>query len=524
MPENYSVKQFNLKNSTYYFWLFILIHTFIWTLGPALLRPTIPHDTLEGITWGLQWQLGYNKHPFLAAWLCAGVTQLFGTTGWPVYLLAQLAVSTTFIAVWKLAQQILPLMHALIATLLLEGVLFYNINSFNFTPDTLQSPLWALLSLFFYQALVKQNLGNWIYTALFAALCVCTKYQVALLLIPMLLLCIINPLARKSFTKPGIYCGLLAFLLLLMPHIIWLYHHHFISLTYATKISSDYTQNKTILSHFSHPIGFFVNSIIDVAGLFILLWPFYNTNKARMELDSFKWQFLLIIGLGPLILSFILCLFTGDYFPPRWSTPYFFALGILTMAYLKPSLSKRNVQLFTVTLILFSSLLFITRMSTLILYPRPNSDAFLPNKQIALSLSKLWHEHYPTLLPFLAGSHYLVTGIIPYMADKPIPYLSWEAEDSAWINEQALYQQGGLFIWDAGGYYTWDKQSKEHTHLPESVLKHFPTLKLEPDYIFYRISDNQPIVIGVAILPPDSVISSKNKGYFNQNTNNKSYD
>lgn len=144
MPGNYSIETFSLKNTRYYFWLFILLHTIIWTIGPALLRPTIPHDTLEGITWGLQWQWGYNKHPFLAAWLSAGITQFFNTTGWPVYLLAQLAVSTTFFAVWKLAKLILPHTHALIAALILEGVLFYNINSFNFTPDTLQVALSIL--------------------------------------------------------------------------------------------------------------------------------------------------------------------------------------------------------------------------------------------------------------------------------------------------------------------------------------------------------------------------------------------
>lgn len=503
MPELYPAETYSLKNTTYYFWLFILVHTLIWTLGPSLFKPTAPHDTLEGITWGLQWQLGYNKHPFLTAWLCAGVTRLFGAVGWPVYLLAQLAVSTTFIAVWKLAQHILPLMHALIATLVLEGVLFYNINSFNFTPDTLQSPLWALLSLFFYQALIKQNLSNWLYTALFAALCVCTKYQVALLLLPMFLFCLFNPLARQSFKKPQIYCSLIIFLLLITPHLIWLYQHHFITMTYATEISSDYTQNKTLFTHFTNPLGFFINSLIDVAGLFILLWPFYKKNKIQPQtrINSFQWQFLIFIGLGPLILSFLLCCLTGDYFPPRWSTPYFFSLGILAISYLKPSLSKTQLIQFVITLVLFSCLLFFTRMSTLIFFPRKNSDAFLPNQQIALSLSKLWQEQYHTPLPYLAGSHYLVTGVIPYMADRPIPYLSWDPEDSSWINEKELHRQGGLFIWDEGGNYTWDKQSKLHTQLPKSVLERFPKLKKVPNYIFYSLSDNQPIVIGVAILP-----------------------
>lgn len=505
MPEHYSIASFTLKKTTYYFWLFIILHTLIWTLGPATLRPTIPHDTLEGITWGFQWQLGYNKHPFLTAWLCAGVTRLFGITGWPVYLLAQLAVASTFIAVWNLAKQIFSSSHALIATLLLEGVLFYNINSFNFTPDTLQSPLWAMLSLFFYQALTRQTLINWLLTALFAALCVCTKYQIAVLFLPMLLLCFINPVARKSFSKPGLYFALVAFLLLITPHIYWLFQHHFISLTYAAGISADYTEDKGWLNHVAHPLGFLINSLIDIAGVFILLWPFYRRHKAQIHLDLLQIHFLIFLGIGPLILTFLLCGISGDYFPPRWSTPYFFMIGMLSMGYLKPVLTRKKLKQFSITLVLFSVLLFLVKMSTITLFPRAKSDAFLPNQEIALTLSKVWADRFHTQLPFLAGSHYLVANVLPYMPQSPVPYLSWELEDSLWMaNETTLHQQGGLFIWDENGYYAWDKHSKSTTHLPLSVQKRFPKLIIMPNYTFYRLSDNQPIVIGVAILPPES--------------------
>ncbi len=257
-----------------FFGLFISLHTLLWTVGPALTRLSLPHDTLESITWGLQWQLGYHKHPFLTAWLCAGVSQLFATVGWPVYLLAQLAVTVTFIAVWQLAKRLLPSWHALIATLLIEGVLFYNINSDNLTPDTMQSPLWALLSLFFYQALTTQKIWPWLLTALCAALSVCTKYQVVVLLLPMLFFCCINREARASFSKPGIYLAIFTFILLIGPHLWWLAHHHFISLTYAQQSAAYYTHEKTWFSHVQQPFVFLRNSLCNIIGVFILLWPF----------------------------------------------------------------------------------------------------------------------------------------------------------------------------------------------------------------------------------------------------------
>lgn len=502
MSTNHINHTAKLNTINSFFWLFILIHTLLWTLGPALARHSVPHDAMEGISWGTQWQLGYYKHPFFTAWLCAGVTRLFATVGWPVYLLAQIAVSLTFIAAWQLAKKLLPPVHAFIAALLLEGVLFYNLNSFNITPDTLQSPLWAFLALFFYQALTTEKLIYWLATGLFAALCLCTKYQIVVLLFPMFLFCLINPTARQCFYKKGIYCALLTLLVCISPHVIWLYHNEFITLTYAKQVSSEYTQNKTALNHLSYPLKFIINGFIDVIGLFILCWPFLKANSIKLNMGRFNWHFLISIGLAPFALSVFLCALSGDYFPPRWATPYFFALGIIVTAYLKPDISQRIMRQFLVSLTLLSLLLFSLRIITMTIAPRPASDAFLPNKEIALSLTQLWHDHYHTPLPYIAGSNYLVALVAPYITDQPKPYFNWSLKQSPWIKEQQLQKAGALFVWDIGGNYAWDQESKKYTALPPAVLKHYPALEIMPELIFYRHADKQPVKIGVALLPP----------------------
>lgn len=490
----------------FYFWLFLFLHTVLWTIGPLLARHSLPHDVLEGITWGLQGQLGYHKHPFLTAWLCAGISQLLGAVDWPVYFLAQLSVAITFWAVWQLAKKLLGPKQALIAALVLEGVLFYNINSFNLTPDTMQSPLWALLSLFFYQALSRQKIHYWLLTGLLAALCVCTKYQVAVLLLPMFLLCVIHPVARLSFKQSGIYWGLAIFLFVITPHLIWLYQHHFITVVYAQQVSKEYTHQLSFFNHISYPIRLIINLLINISGMFFLLWPFYSklysAKQDKPILSTFQWHVLCTLAFGPLVLTLGLCMLSGDYFPPRWLTPYCSLYGIIAIAYLNPILTSKRMYYFACTLILFSILLFGARISSLTLFPRTESDAFLPNKEIALALSKLWHQDHNISLPYLAGSNYLVSSVLPYMPDKPQPYLSWSQEESPWIEEQQLNQKGGLFIWDEGQNYTWDKDSQTYSTLPEGILMRFPTLHLLPHYIFYRSSDQHPIVIGVALLEP----------------------
>lgn len=490
------------KNDQWYFWLFLIIHTLVWTLIPTLMRPTVTHDTLEGITWGLHWQLGYSKHPFLTAWLCAAVTQLFGFVGWPVYLAAQLVVSTTFFAVWKLAKFFIPATQAVIAALALDGVLFYNINSYNLTPDSLQSPLWALLALFFYQALNTQKMRYWIFSGITAALCFCTKYQALLLFLPMLTLCIINPKARESFKKPGFYCSLVSFSILITPHIIWLFHHQFISLDYAINAPASYTPDKNFMDHLILPVRFLLNNAISVLGLFVLFWPFYSSKKASFTVNNFQWSFLICLGLGPLFLTFMLCIITGDNFVTRWSTPYYFALGIIVLAYLKPEVSKKEGFQFIIGLIIFSSTLALSKIASLSFNLRPNSDAFLPNQFIAETLSQIWHEHYSNSPTFLAGSNYLVTGITPYMPGKVQTYINWNLAMSPWIDEKQMNKKGAIFIWDVGINYNWDQESIKNALVTSDIIERFPRLIMLNNVTFYRLSNHKPVVISIGLLPP----------------------
>ncbi|PJD94842.1 MAG: hypothetical protein CK426_01180 [Legionella sp.] len=486
----------------YFFWSFLFLHVICWTLGSYLTRPSLPHDTLESITWGLQWQLGYYKHPSLTAWLCAGVFQLSHGADWSIYLLAQLLVVTTFIAMWRLAKQLYSPAQAFLASLLLEGILFYNINSFNLTPDTLQSPLWALTILFFYHALIKQELTDWLLTACFAALSFWTKYQIVFLLIPMLLLCLIDSQAKISLKKPAFYSALCLFFLLISPHLIWLYQHDFISLDYAFNASEEYTKPFAVLGHLYYPLLFLANQLFHCTGAFILLWPFYKIRSQTALLTAFQWRFILILGFGPLVLTLLSGLICGTYFPPRWATPYFSLFGIILIGCFKPQLTRKSTILFFISFIVFSSLLFSIRMAHLVFMPRAHNDAFLPHQSMARSLNQLWHTYYKAPLPYLAGSNYLVALLTPYMPDKPHPYLSWSNKDNPWLDEALLRQKGALFVWDEGENYAWDKNGRTFAHLTALITGRFPELITLPQQTFYRLHYGLPIVIGVALLPP----------------------
>ena len=50
----------------------------VWTALPALLYPNLPLDLIEALTYGREWQLGYDKLPPLPWWLVEIVHRLIG--------------------------------------------------------------------------------------------------------------------------------------------------------------------------------------------------------------------------------------------------------------------------------------------------------------------------------------------------------------------------------------------------------------------------------------------------------------
>src|SRR6201993_534312 len=78
---------------------FLALHFAVWTLLPTLLYANLPLDLIEALTYGREWQLGYDKLPPLPWWLVEAMYRLFGVDA-AYYALAQAAVIIAFAAVF----------------------------------------------------------------------------------------------------------------------------------------------------------------------------------------------------------------------------------------------------------------------------------------------------------------------------------------------------------------------------------------------------------------------------------------
>src|SRR6476660_240900 len=208
------------------------LHLVVWTLLPILPYPNLPLDVAEDLALGKEWQLGYWKHPPLP-WLIADL--LYRATGSinSVYVLGPLSAALCFYGVFLLAREVTDGRRALIAVFVLEGIHFYNFSVVKFAHNQLQLPFWAFTGLFFYRALARGRLFDWVFAGVFLAGAFWSKYAAFVLAATLGLFLLFDPRARRAWRTPGPYVMALAFAIVIAPNFGWLVQHDFLPFHYV---------------------------------------------------------------------------------------------------------------------------------------------------------------------------------------------------------------------------------------------------------------------------------------------------
>ena len=117
------------------FYCFVLCWFLFWSILPLIALDNEFIDALENIVWGRHFQFGYDKNPYLGAWIGHGAWLLTGRSLWVNSFLSQIFVLTGFCTVYALAKKILTPSLALLSVLALAAINFYGIKSVEFCDD-----------------------------------------------------------------------------------------------------------------------------------------------------------------------------------------------------------------------------------------------------------------------------------------------------------------------------------------------------------------------------------------------------
>ena len=100
------------------------------------------------------------------------------------------------------------------------------------------------------------------------------------------------------------------FLVLLVPHFIWLYNNEFISIFYGLKRTG--LEESVLLDHAKYPLIFLAKQIGILIPFFFLVFLLTKKFKFKFNFKDKKLLFLFFINLVPIALMFATSLFTGS--------------------------------------------------------------------------------------------------------------------------------------------------------------------------------------------------------------------
>ncbi len=216
-------------------WLavFLVFTVVLWSLQSAFLKNILSLDTVESVCWGAQMQLGYYKHPPLAAWIAYVASLLTFHSDWILYFLNHACLAVGAWYVYLLAGCFFDKRRAAASALLLYFLHYYNPSPAVFCPNPIQVCLQPVMAYCFYMAIRDGRWKHWLLLGLFSGLAFLGKYSAGLLLMAMFIGMCFHKNARKRFFEAGPWGAFAVFCIVVSPHIVWLVQHDFICLKYV---------------------------------------------------------------------------------------------------------------------------------------------------------------------------------------------------------------------------------------------------------------------------------------------------
>ena len=410
------------RNINNIFFIFALSHLIIWTIVPSITNNNLPLDTIETLAWGSNLDWGFDKHPPMSAFFIEVFYKMFGSQDWAYYLLSQIFVLIAFYYVFKFASEILKNINlALISILLIESIYFYNFTSPEFNVNVCQLPFWSLVVYYSWRIYSSKNikLSDCFLVGIFAAIGFLSKYLFIYLLISIDLLFIYLIFLKKTKKFDFKYLITLeVFLVLLIPHLIWLNNNDFVSIFYGLKRTG--LEESVILDHIKYPLIFLYKQIGILIPFFFLVFLITKKIYFKFNLNDQKLLFLIFINLVPLILIFTTSLVTGSKIRTMWMTPFYLFFGVFIVYLLKSRINFKQINSF---LMGFLFLFFLSPMVyAYISISQSDKRTDYPGKEIALKTQIIWDQDFDKEIQFVTGDEWKAGNLSYHLKSRP----KWE--------------------------------------------------------------------------------------------------
>jgi 4-amino-4-deoxy-L-arabinose transferase-like glycosyltransferase len=387
-----------------------------------LTNQNLPLDTIEALAWGSNLDWGFNKHPPMSAFFPEVFFQIFGSQDWAYYLLSQIFVLTSFYYVFKFSKEFFNNdLLGLISVLLIESIYFYNFTSPEFNVNVCQLPFWSLTVYFSWRIYNSKEIkfSDCFLVGLFAAFGFLSKYLFVYLLVSIDLLFIYLIFIKREKKFDFKYLITVeVFLIVLVPHLIWLNNNEFITVIYG--LARTGLEQSSLIDHIKFPLIFLIKQIGLLIPFLILVLLLIKKIKFKFNFKDKKLLFLLAINIFPILLMLLTSVITGSKIRTMWMTPFYLFFGTLFVYIFQAQINFKKLKPFTLG---FIFLFFLS--PTLYAYVSISKDdkrTDYPGKEIAIKTQYAWDQQFKSKINVVYGNEWNAGNLSYHLKSRPV----WE--------------------------------------------------------------------------------------------------
>ena len=412
----------NNKNINNVFYIFVTVHLIFWTLIPSLTNHNLPLDTIEALAWGSNLDWGFNKHPPMSAFVPEVLYQIFGPQDWVYYLLSQIFVIISFYYVFKFSNDIFKnKLLGLISVLSIEAIYFYNFTTPEFNVNICQLPFWSLTVYYSWKIYSGKGIkfSDCFLVGLFAAFGFLSKYLFIYLLVSIDLLFIYLIFFKKEKKFDFKYLITIeVFLVVLVPHLIWLFNNDFITITYG--LARTGLEQSILLDHIKYPLIFLLKQTGILIPFFILIWLLVKKINFKINLKDKNLLFLIAINILPIILMLLTSLITGSKIRTMWMTPFYLFFGSLFVYLFQAQINIKKLKPFVIGFVFFFFL--SPGLYTYVSISNEDKRTDYMGKEIAAKTQYAWDQQFDTKINVVLGDEWNAGNLSYHLKSRPV----WE--------------------------------------------------------------------------------------------------
>ena len=478
--------------------VFLMVHALVWTALPALIYYNLPLDVIEAMTYGREWQIGYDKLPPLPWFLGEVAFRLTGHDA-SLYALSQAAVILAFVAVWMTARPVVGTAGALAALLMIDGMHYFNMSAVKFNHNVIEMPLWALAGFAFHAGLRGGRLRHWILLGVAVGLSWWAKYFVVILAAPLALFLLLDPAARGRLTAPGPWIAAALTVIVVAPNLYWLWQHGSLPFAYAEARAA---APSGMLDHFTHPLEFaggqafyLLPSLLVAAPLF---WP-----PAKPALgpraDAFDRRIVMLLAFGPALTLFVFSLLTGRATSAMWGFPLWLFIGLWLVLFAPAAFDRaRLVRVGAIWAAVFVIFIIAFCVDYLLLprYDHRYRAAFFPGDLLSQAITQRFELATGKEPAYIIGSMWDGGNVAHYATARPQPRVLVDGmrDHAPWIDLADLRKRGAALVWTEGDPHV----------LPPSLAAAAPSAQVGVPFDLHNHRGDGIVHVGWAILPPQA--------------------